>query len=143
MVGSEKRIKTVCHLGPSESKGGMASIIHLLSSNTPDGWKSNIISTRGRSIFSIVPKWISARSKLKSEISSGRVQIAHIHVTHSLSWWRKRDLMGICQKGGVPTIIHIHSGKFDEFCSGIGGKSVKKELAKENRRTKENCRNRR
>lgn len=68
-------------------------------------------------------------------IKDGEVDIAHIHVTHSLSWIRKRSLMRKCEKMGVPTVIHIHSGKFDTFCSGWFGSSVKKELRVERRAT--------
>jgi len=135
MVGSDGMVRRVVHLGPSESKGGMATIIHSLSSNPPKGWEAEAIPTRGKGVLSIIPKWLSVRRDLNKRIINKDVDIVHIHVTHSLSWWRKRSFMRLCERRGVPTIVHIHSGKFDGFCSGIGGTSVRNELVVENRKT--------
>ena len=41
--------------------------------------------------------------------------------------------MKLCEFYNVPVVLHIHSGKFDRFCKGIFGSSVKKELGKPNR----------
>ena len=49
-----------------------------------------------------------------------------------MSWWRKRGLLRICEKNGVPAILHIHSGKFDVFCRSFAGKSIKRSLSSEN-----------
>tara|TARA_B100001123_G_scaffold450037_1_gene618174 strand:- start:5343 stop:6104 length:762 start_codon:yes stop_codon:yes gene_type:complete len=42
--------------------------------------------------------------------------------------------MKICDRYRIPTVIHIHSGRFDEFCSGFAGRSVKKNLLRPNRK---------
>ena len=128
-------MKTVLHIGPANTPGGMASVIQVLSSNPPDGWRAEIIQTSGGTLISKFLRWVSAKSELKKYIVHDKVQIVHIHVTHSLSWWRKRSLMRTCEKYGIPTLIHIHSGKFEKFCSGIAGTSVTRELAKKNRKT--------
>lgn len=124
----------VVHLGPSKSHGGMSRVIQTLHQNPPAGWSSSIIDTHDDSPIYMILKWFTSRRHLKRRIESGNIDIAHIHVTHSLSWVRKRSLMRICQKAGLPTIIHIHSGKFDSFCRDGNGKSVKLELAKKNRK---------
>lgn len=120
----------VVHLGPANSPGGIATVIRNLVKNTPDGWDAGIISTHSpKSIFYLVASWISSRKELIRQIKKREIDIAHIHVTHSLSWWRKMSLLRICRKFEIPTVIHIHSGKFDEFCSGFPGRSVKRNLA--------------
>lgn len=110
-------------------------MIRNLHQNPPDGWSSSTINTHDDSFVGILAKWFSSRRILQRMIRDGEVDIAHIHVTHSFSWIRKRSLMRKCEKMGVPTVIHIHSGKFDKFCSGWFGSSVKKELRVEKRAT--------
>ena len=43
--------------------------------------------------------------------------------------------MRICDRGGIHSIAHIHSGKFDRFCKGLAGRSVKRALGTETRKT--------
>ena len=124
----------VVHLGPSESKGGMATVIQNLHHNPPAGWSSSVINTHHESAIKMISKWFNSRRELKRILSLGEVDIAHIHVTHNLSWVRKRSMMRVCQKMGVPMVIHIHSGKFDIFCRGKFENSVKLELTKKERK---------
>ena len=128
-------MRRVVHFGPANSPGGMATVIKTLNRNPPEGWEAGIIPTHGSSLLGTIKSWVFAMRRLKLAISKGEIDIAHIHVTHSISWIRKRSLMKICEKMGVPTVIHIHSGKFDRFCSGWFGSSVKKELRVEKRTT--------
>jgi len=44
-------------------------------------------------------------------------------------------LMWMCEKAGVPSVVHIHSGRFDDFCKGIAGKSVFRALRIRPRKT--------
>ena len=125
----------VVHLGPSRSRGGMSTVIRNLHQNPPNGWSSSTINTHEDSFIGMLAKWFRSGRILEQMIREGEVDIAHIHVTHSLSWIRKRSLMRKCEKMGIPTVIHIHSGKFDRFCTGWFGSSVKKELLVENRAT--------
>ena len=76
--------------------------------------------------------------KIKSLIASNSVEIMHIHVTHSVSWWRKRKIIKLCNKNNVYTIVHIHSGRFNDFCNslmGFTGISVKNILNNNNTTT--------
>ena len=122
-------MKRVVHLGPSESPGGMSVVIKNMLKHPPMGWQAGAISTHGKTTIETLKRWLFSRKELKRRISSHEIDLAHIHVTHSISWWRKRGLMRICRKNRVPLVIQIHSGKFEKFCSGFSGKSVKKELS--------------
>lgn len=127
-------MKRVVHLGPSESKGGMATVIQNMVKNSPEGWSAEAIPTHSDNSIRSISRWINASKKLSSELSKGTYDLVHIHVTHSLSWWRKLSFMKKCEKFRVPMIIHIHSGKFDSFCSGFSGSSVEKALSKRGRK---------
>jgi glycosyltransferase involved in cell wall biosynthesis len=111
----------------------MSSVINNLVANPPKGWEAVPISTHSRGIYRKLSKWLHARRELKSNIHSSNVDLVHVHVTHSLSWWRKLDFLRICELEGVPSVVHIHSGRFDKFCDGLMGPLVKLTLEKENR----------
>jgi glycosyltransferase involved in cell wall biosynthesis len=128
-------MKRVVHLGPSESKGGMAAVIENMAKNAPDGWISEIISTHADSAIRSIIRWRNGLREFSSGLKVGRYDIAHVHVTHSMSWWRKLSFIKKCEKFDIPVVIHIHSGKFDVFCSGFAGKSVRKTTYKKNRKT--------
>jgi len=130
-----KRMKKVIHLGPADSRGGMSMVIHNLALNTPVNYQSEIITTHCEgAILKKINIWINARNILKNKINANEVDIVHIHATHSISWWRKINLMNICKKNSIPVIIHIHSGRFQDFCKGffgISGFLVRRSLATE------------
>ncbi len=127
-------MKTVLHMGPCNSKGGIATVIDNMVENPPKGWKVEKIDTHGQSAKDKIKNWVRARQVIKEKFLSEEICLAHIHVTHSMSWWRKRDLMRVCEKIGLPSVIQIHSGKFDLFCEGVAGFSVKRRLDRPNRR---------
>ena len=128
-------MKRVVHLGPSESKGGMATVIANMARNPPKGWSAEIIPTHSDNLIGTIFRWISAANTFSYNLRKHRYDLVHIHVTHSMSWWRKLGFMKKCEKNGVPLIIHIHSGKFDTFCARNAGKSVERELSKAGRKT--------
>jgi len=120
-------------LGPGESQGGIATVMNNMKSNTPNGYYSEVINTHcDGSIIQKISVWKNARKLLKIKIKKKDIDIAHIHATHSISWWRKADLKRICKKNSIPVVIHIHSGRFEEFCSrffGLTGYLVRKILS--------------
>ena len=120
------RMRRVVHLGPIGSKGGMSTVVASLCFNPPDNWISESIPTHSeRGLMGKYSAYINAKRELKSSIHNGGIDVAHFHVTHGVSWWRKRLLMRICQRSNLPFVVHIHSGRFDDYCSGIAGGSVR------------------
>jgi len=125
-------MKKVVHIGPLDNKGGMSSVMKRMISKPPPGWESDVISTSCDSnmIFKI-KIWIQSYFHFRHKIKNCNIDLAHIHVTHSLSWWRKITFLRLCKNNDLPAILHIHSGRFDDFCKKfftIPGKSVKKNL---------------
>ena len=130
------RKMSVVHIGPVESKGGMSEVIKSLSSRDSENLKFNTINSHSdKGVRNKIKTWKEARKKLKRMIKISGIDIAHIHVTHSFSWWRKYDLLRICKSNSIPVVLHIHSGRFDSFCKslwGITGFLVKNILKKHN-----------
>lgn len=126
-------MKKVIHLGPAESRGGISAVIKNMRFNPPEGYHIEVINThKDGSILQKMILWAKARKYLKQKIKHNEIDIAHIHVTHSLSWWRKVDLKRICNKNSIPVIIQIHSGRFQDFCGnffGLMGFLVKRTLS--------------
>jgi glycosyltransferase involved in cell wall biosynthesis len=87
--------------------GGMASVIHILAANPPEGWRAsscNTFSTKG--IRRKMKRWRIA----KKQIKNGGFDLVHIH---SASGWSYRRKISIAKIANCPVIFHIHSGKFD------------------------------
>lgn len=67
----------------------------------------------------------SAVAKLKVALSSllryvamllrRRVSVVHLHVSLGASFWRKLVFFSLARLFRVPTIVHLHSGRFHEF----------------------------
>jgi len=129
-------MRKVIHLGPVNSRGGMSAVIKSLVGHPPENWFAEALATHADdSVIAMLGAWGSSRSELRRVVRASQIDLAHIHVTHSASWWRKKDLMRICERNEVPTVIHIHSGRFDDFCSGFAGSSVRRTLRRTGRRT--------
>jgi len=120
-------VMTVLHVGPVNTKGGIASVIRLLSENPPDGWKAETLATHveGSNLAKLLC-WRKARKALIRRLKSNPPDLVHIHTASDYSWWRKKRVALLARKAGVKVVIHIHSGRFDEFCRMGAGDEVKK-----------------
>lgn len=107
----------VLHVGPSETPGGMATVIHLLSDNPPDGWQSSILNSHSRKgVIGKLIAWRRAKKYLKEEAT--KFAVIHLHSASDWSFRRKCSLAKIAQAKGIPCIMHIHSGGFEKWSSG-------------------------
>ena len=120
-------VMTVLHVGPVNTKGGIASVIRLLSENPSDGWKAETLATHveGSNLAKLLC-WRKARKTLIRRLKSNPPDLVHIHTASDYSWWRKKRVALLARKAGVKVVIHIHSGRFDEFCRMGAGNEVKK-----------------
>ena len=102
-----RHMRRVVHVGPTMAPGGMASVIHLLAANPPDGWRASSCNTfSSKGIRRKIKRWRIA----KKEIKNGNFDLVHIH---SASDWSYRRKLSIAKVAKVPVIFHIHSGKFN------------------------------
>ena len=100
-------MRRVVHVGPLMAPGGMSSVIKLLASNPPQGWRAsscNTYSRRGK--LQKLRRWRIARN----EIKNGDFDLVHIHCASDWSYKRK---LSIAKVANAPVVFHIHSGRFD------------------------------
>ncbi len=100
-------MRRVVHVGPLMAPGGMSSVIKLLASNPPQGWRAsscNTYSRRGK--LQKLRRWRIARN----EIKNGDFDLVHIHCASDWSYKRK---LSIARVANAPVVFHIHSGRFD------------------------------
>ena len=119
--------KTVLHVGPVNTRGGMATVIRILSENPPDGWRAETLATHteGSNLVKFLC-WRKARRQLIVKLKQNPPDIVHIHTASDYSWWRKKRVALLCIKAKIPVIMHIHSGKFHHFCATKKGEEVRR-----------------
>ncbi len=108
----------VLHIGPCETPGGMANVMHILAEHPPEGWEAELLSSHVAG--SPWAKWRAYRRARQILIQmlkdpAQRPDIVHLHTAADWSWWRKRRFAQMAHKAGVPNIVHIHSGQFDTW----------------------------
>ncbi len=114
-------MRTVLHLGPSQTRGGMGAVIQLLASNPPEGWNSEVLPSHSDgNVFDVLKAWWSARKELKIRLQKGGIDIVHIHTATRWSWRRKVGLIKIAQQANVKVILSLHSGDFERHCKERG-----------------------
>ncbi len=108
--------RTVLHVGPVESKGGMQATIRHHQRHPPPGWRTETINTHvdGSPLAKII-SWRKARKELAHRLRTLPPDILHIHTATRYSWWRKRRAVAMGIKAEIPTILQIHAGNFGDF----------------------------
>jgi len=114
-------MRTVLHVGPSRTKGGMGAVIQLLAANPPEGWKAETMPSHSDGgVIPVMKAWWRVRNELSQRLRRGDVDIVHIHTATRWSWKRKKGLIKIVQRANVPIILSLHSGDFDRHCKERG-----------------------
>ena len=113
-------MRRVLHIGPCDSPGGMAKVMQILAENPPDGWRAELLSSHV--VGNPISKWFAYRKAMKKFrrmlfAKQGSVDLVHVHTAADWSWRRKKRFVKLASKLSVPCIIHIHSGKFQEWLS--------------------------
>jgi len=108
----------VLHIGPCQTRGGMANVMRILAEHPPKGWEAELLSSHVSG--SPWAKWRAYRKARGSfarmlNDAHSRPDIVHLHTAADWSWWRKRRFAKMAHKAGVPIIVHIHSGQFDTW----------------------------
>ena len=111
-------MRRVLHVGPCDTPGGMATVMHTLAEFPPEGWQADLLASHAPG--GLWAKWRAyrrARQSLLRRIRSDehRPDILHLHTAADLSWWRKRRFAKIAHKAGIPNVVHLHSGRFDTW----------------------------
>ena len=123
-------MRRVLHVGPCNTPGGMATVMHTLAEFPPEGWQAELIASHAPG--GLWAKWRAyrrAKKKLIRQCSSseGRPDVVHVHTAADWSWRRKARLISIAQHHNIPTVVHFHSGQFHDWLEA-GGKKRKKSV---------------
>ncbi len=114
-------MRTVLHVGPSQTRGGMGAVIQLLVANPPEGWKAESMRSHSDGgTIEVLKAWWNVRKELKIRLSKGDVDIVHVHTATRWSWKRKVGLIKIANEANIPVILSLHSGDFDRHCRQRG-----------------------
>ena len=114
-------MRTVLHVGPSKTRGGMGAVIQLLAANPPKGWNAEMMSSHADGgVVPVLRAWWKVRKDLAARLERGNVDVVHIHAATRWSWKRKMGLIKISQNANVPVILSLHSGDFDRHCKERG-----------------------
>ncbi len=114
-------MRTVLHVGPSTSRGGMGAVIQLLADNPPTQWNAETMASHADGgVVPVLKAWWNVRRNLHTRLQRENVDLVHIHTASNWSWKRKKGLIKIAQKANVPVVLSIHSGNFDMLCKERG-----------------------
>ena len=123
-------MRKVLHVGPCDTPGGMATVMHTLAEFPPEGWQAELLASHAPG--GLWAKWRAYRRARKELIRccsspEGRPDIVHVHTAADWSWRRKARLISTAQHHSIPTVVHIHSGQFHDWLEA-GGKKRKKSV---------------
>jgi len=118
-------MRKVLHVGPCDTPGGMATVMHILAEHPPEGWQADLLATHAPG--NVLAKWFAyrrARRELKRQCSDPtlRPDVVHVHVASDWSWRRKSRLIHVAQTHDIAVVVHLHSGQFDAWLSKVGPK---------------------
>ncbi len=114
-------MRTVLHVGPSQTRGGMGAVIQLLAANPPNGWRAEMMASHADGgIIPVLKAWRKVRKCLYDRLQQKDVDLVHIHTATRWSWKRKKGLIKIVQSYGVPIVLSLHSGDFNRHCKERG-----------------------
>ena len=110
-------MRKVLHVGPCDSPGGMATVMHTLAEFPPEGWEAELLASHAPG--GLWAKWRAyrrARRELKRRCSDPALRPDVVHVHTAADWsWRRKALLIQCLPVGMGVVIHIHSGQFDDW----------------------------
>ena len=114
-------MRTVLHVGPSQTKGGIGAVIQLLAANPPEGWKAESMPSHADGgVIPVLKAWWGVRKELDQRLKRGDIDLVHIHTATRWSWKRKKGLIKIAQRANIPVVLSLHSGDFDRHCRERG-----------------------
>lgn len=133
-------MRKVLHVGPCDTPGGMATVMHTLADHPPEGWEANLLPSHAPGgLWSKWSAYRQARRELKRRCNtpSLRPDVVHVHTAADWSWWRKARLIREVQSRNIAVVIHFHSGQFDAWLAKGGARraqQVKRVLSAPNTR---------
>lgn len=106
-------------------KGGITSVISQLLRYD---WKSNGIE------MSFIPSYVGGNNvkkilyflwaylRILKKIKIDKPNVVHIHMSYKGSFVRANALHQLCQRNGIPVIIHLHGSEFEKWYDAVDAK---------------------
>ena len=90
-------MRKVLHVGPCDTPGGMATVMHTLAESPSEGWQAKLIASCTRRAVGQMASLPSSQEELIRQCSSseGRPDVVHVHTAADWSWRRKAQLISI------------------------------------------------
>lgn len=103
-----------------ETRGGVAAYVNLMAT-TPlwARWNVRHVAThRDGSALRKVRVFAGALLRIAAEMLVRRPDVVHIHMSSSGSFVRKAAIAALADLLRIPTVVHLHSGRFHQFHAG-------------------------
>lgn len=116
--------RRVYQVGPepasARSRGGMATVIHLIARH-PDARFIQVVVPTFHNGQRLLRRLDGIRGLVRagSDLTRGRVDVMHVHMSFKGSVVRKGLLLHLARRSGVPTIVHAHSGGFTRWFDSL------------------------
>jgi glycosyltransferase involved in cell wall biosynthesis len=109
----------------AKGRGGIDRLTDLMVANLAARKELGInpirLVTRGQSsLFQASFVFAQALARLRFAARRGEVDLIHINLASSGSAYRKLTLAALARRIGIPYVIHLHSGRFDQFWRAAG-----------------------
>jgi glycosyltransferase involved in cell wall biosynthesis len=122
-VGGEMKRRFVFHVGPGlTQKGGIASVLLSYQNSAATferhGYKLKFLGTTDSSLFGYLAFGLSIVKLIVASLRN-QIFVVHIHTSIRGSLFRKSVIALICVMLGEKYIVHVHSGKFFDFCAEL------------------------
>lgn len=104
----------------TSARGGMKAVTDAYSSSDFYSPDHSVFIPTHREGGVIIRLWVALRALIQMiwMLSVNRVELVHMHMATRGSFWRKGIFVLICKLYKVPTVIHIHGGRFAVFYNG-------------------------
>lgn len=125
-------MRRVLHVGPCDTPGGMATVMHTLAEFPPEGWEAERLPSHAPGGW--WAKWRAyrrARSELQRRCTTAEScpSVVHVHAASDWSLRRKLRLIRRVRRCGVPVVLHLHSGKLAAWMGTANGPRAQRHRA--------------
>ena len=106
----------VLHLGPSEARGGISSVISILTDVEESKAFHSVLNTYSSgNLVKKILVFFRARKQIKLQLKSNSFDIYHIHCASDFSFMRKANYARLLLKNKQNVILHLHSGNIVQW----------------------------
>ena len=105
-----------------EVRGGISAMVNVcFEHGLFDRWQARYLAThcdgsKAKKALCAAVAFV----RFAALLASGRVALVHAHIASDASFWRKAAFLWLAQLAGVPYVLHVHAGDFEEYYERSG-----------------------